>query len=147
MGRIGIAERENALTDLYLPGDAVPENLRVAETAILKEAGNQLRAYFAGRLRTFTLPLAPVGTAFQQSVWEKLCAIPYGETRSYRDIAQSLGKPGAARAVGQANHNNPLAIFIPCHRVIGANGKLVGYGGGLHIKEYLLRLERADICW
>ncbi len=147
LGSIGIAEQENTLTDLYFPGEVVPKNLRVAETAVLEEAGNQLRAYLAGRLQNFTLPLAPAGTAFQQSVWEKLCAIPYGETRSYREIAQSLGKPGAARAVGQANHNNPLPIFIPCHRVIGASGKLVGYGGGLHLKEYLLRLESAKIRW
>lgn len=147
LGNIGIAEKENELTNLYLPGEVIPENLRLAENAVLKEAGQQLQAYFAGRLRNFTLPLAPAGTPFQKSVWEKLLAIPYGETRSYGEISLSLGKPRAARAVGMANHNNPLAIFIPCHRVIGADGKLVGYGGGLHLKEYLLRLEGAKITW
>ena len=94
-----------------------------------------------GKRKEFTLPLAPVGTEFMIRVWKSLCAIPYGETRSYKEIAESIGNKKASRAVGLANNRNPIPIFIPCHRVIGANGKLVGYGGGLHIKSFLLKLE------
>ncbi|WOX53522.1 methylated-DNA--[protein]-cysteine S-methyltransferase [Aeromonas sp. CD] len=101
----------------------------------------QFEAYFAGHLQRFTLPLAPRGTAFQQAVWQALCDIPYGETRSYSDIARAIGKPNAVRAVGAANGRNPLSIIIPCHRVIGQNGSLTGYAGGLPIKQALLRLE------
>ncbi|HDX8594513.1 TPA: methylated-DNA--[protein]-cysteine S-methyltransferase [Aeromonas dhakensis] len=101
----------------------------------------QFEAYFAGRLQRFTLPLAPRGTAFQQAVWQALCDIPYGETRSYSDIARAIGKPNAVRAVGAANGRNPLSIIIPCHRVIGQNGSLTGYAGGLEIKKVLLQLE------
>ncbi|HEH9404426.1 methylated-DNA--[protein]-cysteine S-methyltransferase [Aeromonas sp. MR19] len=98
-------------------------------------------AYFAGRLQRFTLPLAANGTAFQQTVWQALCEIPYGETRSYGEIARVIGKPSASRAVGAANGRNPLSIIVPCHRVIGQNGSLTGYAGGLPIKQELLRLE------
>lgn len=101
----------------------------------------QFEAYFAGHLQRFTLPLAPRGTAFQQAVWQALCDIPYGETRSYSDIARAIGKPNAVRAVGAANGRNPLSIIIPCHRVIGQNGSLTGYAGGLPIKQALLTLE------
>ncbi|WP_324034254.1 methylated-DNA--[protein]-cysteine S-methyltransferase [Aeromonas caviae] len=103
----------------------------------------EFRDYFAGRLQRFTLPLAARGTAFQQAVWQALCDIPYGETRSYGDIARAIGKPNAVRAVGAANGRNPLSI-IPCHRVIGQNGSLTGYAGGLPIKQALLTLERAS---
>ena len=98
-------------------------------------------AYFAGRLQRFTLPLAANGTAFQQTVWQALCDIPYGETRSYGEIARVIGKPSASRAVGAANGRNPLSIIVPCHRVIGQNGSLTGYAGGLPIKQQLLALE------
>lgn len=101
----------------------------------------EFRAYFAGELQRFTLPLAAQGTAFQRSVWQALCDIPYGETRSYGDIAQAIGKPSASRAVGAANGRNPLSIIVPCHRVIGQNGSLTGYAGGLPIKQALLKLE------
>ncbi len=104
----------------------------------------EFEAYFAGRLHRFTLPLAARGTAFQQAVWQALCDIPYGETRSYGDIARTIGKPNAVRAVGAANGRNPLSIIIPCHRVIGQNGSLTGYAGGLPIKQALLTLERAS---
>ncbi len=104
----------------------------------------EFEAYFAGRLQRFTLPLAARGTAFQQAVWRALCDIPYGETRSYGDIARAIGKPSAVRAVGAANGRNPLSIIIPCHRVIGQNGSLTGYAGGLPIKQALLTLERAS---
>ncbi|KRW60606.1 cysteine methyltransferase [Aeromonas allosaccharophila] len=101
-------------------------------------------AYFAGRLQRFSLPLAAHGTAFQQAVWQALCDIPYGETRSYSDIARAIGKPDAVRAVGAANGRNPLSIIVPCHRVIGQNGSLTGYAGGLEIKKMLLDLENSQ---
>ena len=103
----------------------------------------QFAAYFAGRLRRFDLPLAARGTPFQQSVWRALGDIPYGETVSYLEIAQAIGNPKAVRAVGSANGSNPLPIVIPCHRVIGSNGSLTGFGGGLENKRYLLDLERS----
>lgn len=105
----------------------------------------QLEAYFCGELREFTLPIDLHGTPFQIRCWEALCTIPYGGTSSYARIAEKVGSPNAFRAVGQANHNNPVAVIVPCHRVIGANGTLTGYGGGLGIKEKLLRLEAGQI--
>ena len=104
-------------------------------------AAQQLDEYFAGSRQELDIPLCPVGTAFQLAAWEALCRIPYGETRSYAQQAADIGRPKAARAIGQANHNNPISILIPCHRVIGASGKLTGYGGGLDMKAYLLELE------
>lgn len=106
------------------------------------EAVRQLDAYFAGELREFDLPLRLDGTPFQRGVWELLRQIPYGETRSYGELAQSLGKPGASRAVGLANGKNPVGIIVPCHRVIGASGGLTGYGGGLGRKQRLLAFEK-----
>ena len=114
-------------------------------TRILKETIRQLRAYFSGKLEQFDLPLAPEGTPFQLEVWRRLCEIPYGETISYGELARRIGNPNASRAVGLANGSNPIAIIIPCHRVIGSNGKLTGYGGGLPIKERLLALERRQL--
>jgi methylated-DNA-[protein]-cysteine S-methyltransferase len=111
----------------------------------LQEPVRQLRAYFAAELEAFDLPLAPAGTAFQLAVWRRLCEIPYGETISYGELARRLGNPNASRAVGLANGANPIPIVIPCHRVIGSNGKLTGYGGGLPIKEKLLALERRQL--
>lgn len=108
---------------------------------LLDEACRQLEGYFAGQRREFNLPLAPRGTPFQQRVWQLLQRIPFGETRSYRELALQLHKPGAMRAVGGANHHNPLPLFIPCHRVIGADGRLVGYAGGLKLKAWLLAHE------
>jgi len=110
-----------------------------------KETIRQLRAYFAGELEQFNLALAPEGTPFQLKVWQRLCDIPYGETISYGELARRLGNPNASRAVGLANGSNPIPIVIPCHRVIGSNGKLTGYGGGLPIKEKLLALERKQL--
>jgi methylated-DNA-[protein]-cysteine S-methyltransferase len=104
----------------------------------------QLDEYFAGRRRRFDLPLAPAGTPFQRQVWEALAAIPYGETRTYGEVARSLGRPDASRAVGAANGANPLPIVIPCHRVVGSDGSLTGFGGGLETKSALLELERGQ---
>jgi methylated-DNA-[protein]-cysteine S-methyltransferase len=111
----------------------------------LRETIRQLRAYFAGELEAFDLTVAPEGTPFQLGVWNRLCEIPFGETISYGELARRVGNPNASRAVGLANGSNPIAIVIPCHRVIGSNGKLTGYGGGLPIKEKLLGLERRQL--
>jgi len=108
----------------------------------LTEAIRQLDAYFRGELRSFDLPLVLEGTTFQKTVWQELLKIPYGATVSYREIARRIGKLKAVRAVGAANGRNPLPIVVPCHRVIGSDGSLTGYGGGLQIKEFLLELER-----
>ena len=140
LGLMGLEEEGGALVRLLLPGAPVPR-IACHETPLLAEGKRQVLEYLAGARQVFDLPLAPAGTAFYRSVWKALEAIPYGETRSYRDIAQAVGRPKAVRAVGQANHNNPIPIIIPCHRVVGANGSLTGYGGGLDLKERLLRLE------
>jgi methylated-DNA-[protein]-cysteine S-methyltransferase len=121
----------------------VAEGQRNDGNPLLTEAARQLRAYFAGALREFSLPLDMQGTEFQKRVWGQVAAIPYGETRSYLQIAQALGSPRAVRAVGAANGANPVPIVVPCHRVIGAKGSLVGYGGGLAMKRRLLELEGA----
>ena len=111
------------------------------DTPLLREARAQLRAYFSGKLRRFDLPLGAEGTPFQRAVWGALVTIPYGERRSYGDLARTLGKPKATRAVGGANNKNPIAIVVPCHRVVGSDGSLTGYAGGLPKKEFLLALE------
>ncbi len=116
----------------------------VEDSDIFSEAIAQLEAYFAGTLKRFELPLAAEGTPFQQEVWRALLDIPYGETISYGELAERLGKPGAARAVGLANGRNPLPIVVPCHRVIGSDGSLTGYGGGIDIKRALLAHERTN---
>lgn len=114
-----------------------------ADTPLLREAQRQLAAYFDGRLRTFDLPYdLSCGTAFQQAVWRALTEIPYGQTATYADIAQAVGNIRAVRAVGMANHCNPLPLIIPCHRVVGKNGSLTGYAGGLATKQFLLELEQ-----
>lgn len=115
----------------------------VRATAPLQLARTQLDEYFAGERQQFTLPLHPVGTSFQLEVWEELRRIPYGTTISYGELARRIGKPQAMRAVGAANGRNPLPIMVPCHRVIGADGSLTGFGGGLPTKRYLLSLEQA----
>ncbi|MDV6344243.1 MULTISPECIES: methylated-DNA--[protein]-cysteine S-methyltransferase [unclassified Nitrosomonas] len=122
----------------YLP--SMKENW-IYEPTPFAEAISQLKSYFAGELCQFDLPLKASGTAFQETVWQLLTTIPYGETVSYKSIAERIHTPKAVRAVGLANGKNPISIIIPCHRVIGANGKLVGYGGGLHRKQWLLAHE------
>ena len=116
-------------------------DVQVKESEVLKEAYAELKAYFKGKLRVFSIPLAPHGTEFQMSVWKALCDIPYGSTASYKEVAEAINNPKAYRAVGNANNKNPISIFIPCHRVIASDGKLAGYGGGIHVKEKLLKLE------
>jgi len=110
---------------------------------VLLQCEKELHDYFAGKLRQFTTPIHAKGTSFREKVWEALLQIDYGETASYKDIAIKIGNPKSTRAVGGANHNNPISIIIPCHRVIGANGSLTGYGGGLDAKKWLLGLEQS----
>lgn len=142
IGEIGIMENGAAITNLFFKGESVPQHAVIKETALLKEAGKQLMDYLAGKRKSFELPLAPEGTEFQQNVWKALKEIPWGEIRSYGEVAKNIGQPKAYRAVGMANNKNPILIFIPCHRVVGANGKLVGYAAGLGVKEHLLKLEK-----
>lgn len=144
IGKMGITEKDNAISNVFL-ADKNSTLAELQETSLIKEAHSQLDAYFKGKLHDFSLPLNPDGTAFQKQVWTALCQIPYGKTQSYGETANAIGKPKAARAIGMANHNNPIMIIIPCHRVIGKNGKLVGYGGGIDIKEKLLALESGSI--
>jgi methylated-DNA-[protein]-cysteine S-methyltransferase len=140
IGALRLVSSGDALVELSLPGTFINRSQSGADP-VLEEAAAQLRAYFSGQLRDFDLPLAPHGTPFQQRVWRALRQIPYGRTCSYSEIAALIDEPGKARAVGVANGRNPIAIIIPCHRVIGADGDLVGYGGGLKTKRWLLELE------
>lgn len=144
IGPLGVGEEDGAITLILFAGQRPPEGYCEGETPLLREAWEQLDRYFAGELRQFSLPLAPAGTPFQRAVWRALEEIPYGETCSYGEIARRVGRPQASRAVGGANHRNPIPIVIPCHRVIGAGGTLTGYGGGLDRKGLLLDLERQN---
>ena len=148
--RIGGIELRLAAEEAGLRAIEFPPHRAIAGHAnpshrLLLETERQLRAYFAGDLRHFDLTLDLAGTPFQQCVWRELLKIPYGETRSYSQIARGIGAPSAVRAVGAANGANPVPIVVPCHRVIGASGKLVGYGGGLPLKQRLLALERGSL--
>lgn len=148
IGRISIVEENNHITNIFFENDTLPleagnsKEYPVKESETIKEAGCQLNEYLEGRLQVFNLPLKPEGTEFMQNVWKSLQDIPYGSTKSYKDIAKAVGSEKACRAVGLANNRNPIPIFIPCHRVIGTNGKLVGYRGGLETKLKLLEMER-----
>ncbi len=124
----------------YVP-ELAPDWVCDARQGVLVSLRRELDAYFGGRLRRFTVALELQGTPFQKKVWAELARIPYGETRTYGDVAQAIGRPSAARAVGAANGRNPIGIVLPCHRVIGAGGELTGYAGGLEAKAFLLRLE------
>ncbi len=170
LGQIGIAEEAGNITNVFLETDKCQiqdadllryrnskdfkeensyENIKgycIKETDLLKEASVQLYDYLQGKSQVFSLPLAPKGTPFMKSIWKCLCEIPYGETKSYRQIAMAIGNDKACRAVGQANNKNPIPIFIPCHRVIGTNGSLTGYSGGLQIKRLLLEIEKKYGC-
>lgn len=146
LGKIGIAEDGcGFITNLFFGSTVKPENYSLEETPLLWEAGKQLREYFQKQRIEFQLPLKPEGTAFERSVWNALLEIPYGDTRSYGEIAKLLKNPKASRAVGRANGRNPISIFIPCHRVLGAKGTLTGYAGGLEAKRFLLELEQETL--
>jgi methylated-DNA-[protein]-cysteine S-methyltransferase len=141
VGTVGIEEYGGVITGIFF-GRKRKTGGVVAETDAIRKAATQLDEYFSGRRKAFDLPLSPRGTDFQQSVWKALQAVPYGQTRSYKQIAQAVGRPKAYRAVGMANHVNPIAIVIPCHRVVQEGGGLGGYAAGLAVKEYLLELEK-----
>ncbi|WP_405865002.1 methylated-DNA--[protein]-cysteine S-methyltransferase [Streptomyces sp. NBC_01515] len=139
-----VADDDGTLCGLYMVDQRhrpPEENFGTPDDTPFAEATAELQAYFAGELKEFTLQLRLHGTPFQQTVWDQLRRIPYGETRSYGDLADALGNPGASRAVGLANGKNPVGIIVPCHRVVGANGSLTGYGGGLDRKQRLLDFE------
>jgi methylated-DNA-[protein]-cysteine S-methyltransferase len=140
IGPLAVARNAGgAITEIRFFGSVEPSWQR--DDAAFDDAALQLREYFEGRRRRFDLPLAPAGTPFQLEVWSQLSLIPYGETRSYLDVANAIGRPSACRAVGAANGANPLPIVVPCHRVIGTNGSLTGFGGGLDLKRQLLGME------
>ena len=141
VGVIALAAQDGALVRLYLPNAPTPR-LMPHKTPLMEQAERQLMEYFRGERKQFDLPLVPEGTPFQKRVWQALKEIPYGQTCSYGDIARSIDCPKGFRAVGMANNRNPLPILIPCHRVVGSRGQLVGYTGGLELKTYLLELEK-----
>ena len=144
IGKLTLVSNGTAITAVHMDcGDfARPENAKKSHSLLI-ETRRQLEEYFAGKRREFDLPMAAAGTGFQRAVWAALYEIPFAETRSYVEIARAIKKPKASRAVGMANGRNPISIIVPCHRVIGASGKLVGYGGGLERKQWLLEHEQA----
>lgn len=148
IGPLLVTAMETAVTEVFLPnsGAAAMGTTPGALPAVLHTAARQLEQYFGGKRRHFSVPLAPGGTAFQVSVWTALDDIPYGDTVTYGELAAAVGRPGAFRAVGQANGANPLPIFHPCHRVVAAGGRLGGYGGGLDVKRQLLALEGSPLA-
>lgn len=141
IGKIAIIDNGKEITHIEIVEDKYSDDYNLLETELIKNAGEQLLEYLGGSRTTFDLPLNPNGTEFQKKVWNALCDIPYGETRSYKQVAEAIGNNKASRAVGMANNKNPIMIIIPCHRVVGSNGSLVGYAGGLDVKEKLLFLE------
>ncbi|MDO5425885.1 MAG: methylated-DNA--[protein]-cysteine S-methyltransferase [Eubacteriales bacterium] len=147
LGMLLLAEDGKGISDLNFLDDRkdageILKTGREEETPLLAEGRKQLEEYFRGERKEFTLPLSLKGTEFQKLCWEALCTIPYGSTCSYGELARKIGRPKACRAVGMANHRNPVGIIVPCHRVIGADGSLTGYGGGMERKEWLLNLEK-----
>jgi methylated-DNA-[protein]-cysteine S-methyltransferase len=145
IGELLLTGNGHALTGLHMAPFRIDGSAR-REPAVFAAAVEQLRAYFDGELREFDLPLAPHGTPFQLQVWRALRDIPYGKTASYGELAAAVGRPAAPRAVGAANGRNPIAVIVPCHRVIGANGTLTGYSGGLERKQLLLDLEAGTLA-
>jgi len=139
-----IAEYDGAVCNVLFTKNKITGDFEKKETPLLKSASKQLDEYFSGERKIFNLPIVFHGTDFQVKVWKALQKIPYGETRSYGEIASMTGNPKASRAVGMANNRNPISIIVPCHRVIGYNGTLTGYAGGLELKQKLLNLERME---
>lgn len=140
IGELGIVQQEGFITNISF--GAFGGEADVCSTPLLERAAKCLRAYFDGELKEFDLPIRPEGTAFRLKVWEELQKIPYGQTISYGQLAKNIQSPSSSRAVGGANNKNPIPIIIPCHRVIGAKGQLVGYAGGMQAKQLLLNLEQ-----
>lgn len=142
IGEIGIADNGKGITNIYIKNKLkIEKDIEIRETKLIKEAVNQLNEYFSGERINFSISLDPEGTEFQHKVWNELINIPYGETRTYKEIAEKIGNSKAARAIGMANNKNPILMMIPCHRVVGKNKSLVGYAGGLEMKERLLEIE------
>ena len=144
IGTLGLVDDGTGLSRVFLRQAGREWAGRPGETELTGRAAAELEEYFSGRRREFSVPLSPHGTPFQLAVWEALRRVPYGQTRTYGEIAAAVGRPGAARAVGMANHDNPLLIFTPCHRVVGKGGALTGFACGLEVKRWLLALEGAD---
>ncbi|GAA0070049.1 methylated-DNA--[protein]-cysteine S-methyltransferase [Clostridium sardiniense] len=142
IGTIGIEEKNGFISNVYFGKDDIEDSIEFKETKLLKEASIQLNKYISGELKGFNLPLSPKGTEFMNEVWNGLCEIPYGEVLTYKEMGDQIGRPKAARAIGLACNRNPIPIFIPCHRIVGSNGKLTGYLGGIDIKEKLLNIEK-----
>lgn len=142
IGSLTLCEQNNTIVKLAFDNESMVLTAQEAQTELLKNAAKQLDEYFAGIRTAFDLPLHPNGTEFQRSVWNALTNISYGQTKTYGAIAREIMNPNAARAVGNANNRNPIPIIIPCHRVIGASGDLVGYGGGLQRKQFLIDVEQ-----
>ena len=145
VGPLGINDDGKNIVEILFSKEEVAKDLELKETPLIKATMEQLEEYFQGKRKDFDIPMEARGTEFQKSVWNQLLKVPYGETCSYGEIAKRIGNPKASRAIGMANNRNPISIIIPCHRVIGASGKLVGYGGGLDIKEKLLKLEKENL--
>jgi methylated-DNA-[protein]-cysteine S-methyltransferase len=141
IGKIVILENGTEVTNISFGNQNMEKNSDFIETALLKKSFGQIQEYLNGKRKVFDFPINLEGSEFQKSVWKQLQSIPYGETRTYKEIAIAIGNEKACRAVGMANNKNPIPIVVPCHRVIGANGKLVGYAGGLETKKYLLEIE------
>ena len=141
LGKIGIIEENNYIVKISI-GEEKEQGIEQKDTPLLLNATTQIKEYLENKRKNFELPLNPKGTEFMKKVWNELLKIPYGQTRTYKQIAEAIGNKKAARAVGMANNKNPMPIIIPCHRVVGANGSLVGYALGLDMKKYLLKLEK-----
>lgn len=143
LGTMWVAEREGRISRVFLPGEGPGACSMVEDTPLLLEAVRQIGEYLDGRSQVFELPLRFEGSPFSVQVWRELSAIPYGQTRTYGEVASSIGRAGAARAVGQACNRNPLPLIVPCHRVLGAGGRMTGFAGGMELKRKLLELENA----
>ena len=144
IGRIKISEKDEKIIGLVF-SDYKKEDEIEKETELIKKAYTQLEEYLSGKRTEFDIEIEMIGTEFQKKVWKELLNIPYGETRSYKDIAIAIGNEKACRAVGNANNKNPIAIIVPCHRVVGSDGSMTGYAGGLNIKEKLLKIEKCSV--
>lgn len=150
LGNLTVVEEQGGISEVYFTREESKREFTLAEFAecespLLNKARLELVEYAEGKRRDFDLPLSLAGTEFQKRVWEALCTIPYGETRTYKQIAEQVGSPKGFRAVGMANHNNPVGIIVPCHRVVGSDGTLTGYAGGVERKKMLLELERGTV--
>lgn len=144
IGNIAMIEENNKIIEIAI-NKKIDDNITTKETPLLKETEKQIMEYFEGKRKKFDVPLNPKGTNFMKKVWTILQEIPHGEVKTYGQIAQKVGNPKAARAVGMANHKNPIPIIIPCHRVIGSNGKLTGYALGMEMKKFLLEWEKKNV--